>query len=145
MSQQASASALQDPAFLQLPALTPPPGVIPNFTNPDNRGPTLIVVGAIFLALVVIALTNRAYTKLFIVRKASWDDLTIFLSAVGAIVWYTICSLRKGASAFSSTRTDEQFISEIRIDVIGRHQYEVRLGDLLNNNFIIVIVVLCFQ
>lgn len=77
MSQQTSASMFQDPAFLQLPALTPPRGVIPNFANPENRGPTLIIVGAILLTLVIIALAVRAYAKIRIVRKASWDDLTI--------------------------------------------------------------------
>ena len=84
MSQQIAASALQDPAILQLPALPPPPGVIPNFTNPENKGHSLIVV---------IALANRAYVKLYIVHKMSWDDLTISLSAVGVIVSYALCVL----------------------------------------------------
>ena len=95
MSQKVPASVLQDPAFLQLPALTPPPGVESNFQNPEDKGPTLVIVGGILLALVVISLLNRAYTKLCIIQKVSWDDLTISLSAVGAIIWYTVCTLRK--------------------------------------------------
>ena len=95
MSQQITTYDPQDPASLQLPALQPPPGVVPNFTDPKNKGPTLIIVGAILLAIVVILLANRAYTKIHIVRRASWDDLTAFLSALGAIAWYTICVLRK--------------------------------------------------
>lgn len=93
MSQQIPASALEDPAFLQLPALPPPPGVIANFTNPKTQGPRLVVVGAVLLTFVLIALVNRAYTKLCIVRKVFWDDLTIFLSAVGAIASYGLCVL----------------------------------------------------
>ena len=85
MSQQIPASALQDPAILQMPALPPPPDVKPNFINPENKGQSLIVAGAILLTFVTIALANRAYTKLYIVRKTSWDDLTISLSALGAI------------------------------------------------------------
>ena len=99
MSMQAPASALQDPAYLQLPALALPPGVTPNFANPENKGPTLVIVGAILLGLVVLALANRAYSKLYIVQKASWDDLTISLAAAGAIVWYSICVSRKGTHA----------------------------------------------
>ena len=91
MSQQIPASALQDPAVLQIPALPPPPGVTPNFTNPENKGQSLVVAGAILLTFVVIMLANRAYTKLCIVRKTSWDDLTILLSALGAVLSYTLC------------------------------------------------------
>ena len=91
MSQQIPASALQDPALLQKPALPPPPGVIPNFTNPKDNGRSLVVVGAILLAFVFIGLANRAYTKACIVRSTSWDDLTLCLSAVGAYVSYGLC------------------------------------------------------
>lgn len=100
MSEQAPASVLQDPAYLQLPALAPPPGVTPNFANPENKGSTLVIVGVILLGLVLIALVNRAYAKLCIVRKASWDDLAISLAAAGAIVWYSICVLRRGTHVF---------------------------------------------
>lgn len=145
MYQQIPASALQDPAFLQQPALKPPPGVIPNFLHPEEKGPTLVIVGAILLALVVIALANRAYTKLCIVQKVSWDDLTISLSAVGAIVWYTVCAWRKRAYAFQLARTDKQCVPEIQKGVIGKHQYDVRIGEVLNNNVIIVNATLCFH
>lgn len=143
MYQQIPASALQDPAFLQQPALKPPPGVLPNFMNPEEKGPTLVIVGAILMALILIALANRAYTKLCIVQKVSWNDLTIALSAVGAIVWYAVCAWRKTAYAFHSARTDKQCLSEIQKGVIGKHQYEVRIGEVLNNNFLIVIATLC--
>ena len=95
MSQQIPGSALQDPAILHLPALPPPLGLVPNFTNPENQDSRLIVVGATLLTLVVIALMNRAYTKLFIIRKTSWGDLAISVSAVGAIVSYFLCMLGK--------------------------------------------------
>ena len=79
MSQQWQASDLQDPALLQLAALAPPPSVIRDLASPENKGPRLIIAGAILLAFVVLALANRACTKLCIVRKTSWDDLTVFL------------------------------------------------------------------
>ena len=109
MSQQVPVEALQGPTILKLPALPAPPGVVPNFTNPKNQGPKLIVVGAVLLAFVVLALANRAYTKLCIVRKTSWDDLTICLSAVGAVVSYSLCVLGNVADTIPSACTNEQF------------------------------------
>ena len=96
MSQPLSPAALQDPAVLQLPALSAPPGVIPNFTNPEDIGPRLIVSGAILLTFVIIALASRAYTKLCIIRKISLDDLTISLAAMCAIASYTLCVYGNG-------------------------------------------------
>ena len=97
MSPQVPASALEDPASLQQPAIAPPPGVTPNFAHPEDKGPTLVIVATVLLALVIIALANRAYTKLYIIRKSSWDDLTMSLSALGVITIYIICILGEGA------------------------------------------------
>lgn len=145
MYQQIPASALQDPAFLQLPALAPPPGVIPDFVNPEEKGPPLVIFGGILLSLVLIALVNRAYTKLCIVQKVSWDDLTISLSAIGAIVWYAVCAWRKRAYAYHWARTDKQRLPEIQKGVIGKHQYEVRIGEVLSKNLLIVVTTLFFH
>ena len=108
MPPQIPASALEDPAFLELPVQTPPPGVIPNFSNPENQGSKLTVVGAVLLTFVIIALTNRAYTKIHIVQKFSWDDLTLSLSAIGAIFSYGVCVWGNSADIIFSPRTDEQ-------------------------------------
>ena len=86
-----SAASQQDAAILRLPALAPPPGVTPDFTNPKNIGPRLVILGAILLTFVIIALANRAYTKLYIVRKVSLDDFTVSLSVLGAIASYGLC------------------------------------------------------
>ena len=37
----------------------------------------------------------RAYTKLAIIRKVNWDDLTISLATLGAILLYVMAVLRK--------------------------------------------------
>ena len=133
MSQPLSAAALQDPAVLQLPALTAPPGVVPNFTNPISIGPRLIVSGAILLTFVIVALAGRAYTKLYIIRKVSLDDLTIFLAAFCAIASYSLCVYGNGSIKIISTHTDKQFFPEVRLGFLGRHLYEIRLGEYLNN------------
>lgn len=140
MSQQLPASALQDPAILELPALPPPPGVIPNFTNPESKGESLIIPGAILLTLVIIAVANRAYTKLCIIRKFSWDDLTLSLSAIGAIASYGVCVWGNVANTLSSTRTNKMFILGIRYGVLGKHQYDLHLSNLLRNSSAVVSV-----
>ena len=56
------------------PAGTPPPGLIPNSTNPGSNGPTLIAVGSVLIALMVLSVGIRVYSKIKIVGKSSPDD-----------------------------------------------------------------------
>ena len=61
-------------AFLDLPALPPPPGITPNFVNPPNlRAPAW---SALQLVLATIAVAVRLYTKRFIVRRMLAEDCT---------------------------------------------------------------------
>jgi hypothetical protein len=68
----------------------PPPDVIaawptPNYENPVTRGPTLIIVNSVFLAVVTAVVGLRAYTRLILTRAFGFDDAFIFL----ALVCYT--------------------------------------------------------
>lgn len=56
------------------PALAPPAGVEPNFVNPEDRGYILNSVATVLFCLMVCLFANRIYTRLFIIRKATWDD-----------------------------------------------------------------------
>ena len=140
MSQQLPASAIQDPAILELPALPPPPGVIPDFTNPESKGESLIIARAILLTLVVTAVANRAYTKLCIIHKISWNDLTMSLSATGAIASFGVCVWGSVANTLSSTRTNKMIILEIRYGVLGKHQYNLHWSNLSRNSVAVVSV-----
>ena len=92
MSNQLTPAILADPnALRQYPAAAPPPGVTPNFAHPESRGPTLVAVGGVMIALIATLLANRIYTKAKIVRKFSWDDLTVSLAALGALALYIVC------------------------------------------------------
>lgn len=96
MSQQLTPAILADPnALRQYPAGVPPTGVSPNFAHPENRGPILFIVGGLLVALMTLFLANRVYTKAMIVRRFSWDDLTVSLSALGGVVMYICCCLGK--------------------------------------------------
>lgn len=92
MASQLTPAMLADTNLLrQYPAGEPPPGIRPDFLYPENRGPILIAVGGLMISLMIPLLINRMYTKACIVRKFAWDDLTVLLSALGAIALYTIC------------------------------------------------------
>lgn len=70
-----SAVLLPPPALWSLvPGLEPPLGVQPNFINPEGRGYVILVVGSVLLTLMIIFYTVRMYTKLFLIRKLTWDD-----------------------------------------------------------------------
>jgi hypothetical protein len=60
-----------------------PPDVIlswpkPNYTDPDRRGPALLIVNCFLLPLAMIVVGLRLYTRLIIVHSAGLDDM--FLS-----------------------------------------------------------------
>jgi len=66
----------------------PPPGVIPNFVDPETRGPVLLIVGSIFMVIMLVLASMRFYTKIFIVRRLTWDDYTCGIAVVGTIMYF---------------------------------------------------------
>ena len=68
-------AVLPPPALWSLiPAAEPPLGVQSNLTNPEDRGYIILVMGFVLLALMLFFYSIRMYTKLFVVRKSTWDD-----------------------------------------------------------------------
>ena len=64
-----------DPAVIQgLPAAKPPVGVVPNLVDPGSEGPILIAVGSVLVAIMLLFVAVRIYTKFTIVRRSSPDD-----------------------------------------------------------------------
>ena len=61
-------------AGVTLPAHWPPPGITSNFINPVTRGPALVISSAISITLMVLSVTVRFYTKLYIKKTWGWDD-----------------------------------------------------------------------
>lgn len=64
-----------------LPAGIPPPGVTPNFVNPESRGSTAIIVNIVSMTLVVCFVMSRFYSKYYVLHKPSWDDCKPLLLA----------------------------------------------------------------
>ena len=67
------------PFLTDWPALPPPTGVQPNFVNPPDRGPSTVPVIGVFMGLALIFYSARVYTKIVLVRRASWDDCEYFI------------------------------------------------------------------
>ena len=63
----------QDP-LAQLPAMPPPPGVIPNFDDPKSIVRSLIITSIIFTTLAGVTVVIRVYTRTRIVRAFGSDD-----------------------------------------------------------------------
>ena len=60
-------------------ALTPPPGVIPDFQDPFTLRPYWIVTAALGLLVPGFFLALRLYTKIKIVKKLRWEDCMLNL------------------------------------------------------------------
>lgn len=66
---------------------SPPPDVVaswpaPNFTNPETRGPALIIVEILALSIGCILLGLRMYVRVRITRSVGWDDWLMVAGAV---------------------------------------------------------------
>ena len=70
----ASAPPQQPQTLAETPVLSPPKGVVPNFQNPHGTAVPVEVVDSILLAMTILFITNRICSKIWIVRKYSWDD-----------------------------------------------------------------------
>jgi hypothetical protein len=55
-------------------ALPPPPGVNPNFENPESQGYRVILTIVILFPMATIAVFLRVYTRIVIVRNFGIDD-----------------------------------------------------------------------
>lgn len=64
-----------DPAVLSsIPAMQPPPGAVVDFNAPNPWQKISVSVTSVFIALALVSVGVRAYTKTRIVGKGSWDD-----------------------------------------------------------------------
>ena len=64
-------------ASLNIPALLPPPGVIPNFINPPSLDLELLIASIVCLTFMGLFAGMRFYTKIAIKNRLGWDDCKI--------------------------------------------------------------------
>ncbi|KAI4087742.1 MAG: hypothetical protein LQ348_001257 [Seirophora lacunosa] len=77
-----------DPSMTPIGA--PPPGVIPNFDNPDSRAGASTAVIMFFTVLMVLFVIVRMYTKLFISRSRGWDDYVCVFACLCAVAYVAV-------------------------------------------------------
>ncbi|KAI9656910.1 MAG: hypothetical protein M1821_003549 [Bathelium mastoideum] len=103
----------------KIPAGQPPSGVEPNFSHPPTLVPVVLGVSSTFLAIAFLCFALRIYTKLLIVKKWKWDDLSCSLGFSYSIVHYVVVVLGciHGAT--------------------GSHERDIHLDKLLNKDTVI--------
>jgi len=57
-------------------AQPPPPGVTPNFDNPESKAYQVIIASVVSPAIALVFLLLRLYTKRYIIGKLNIDDCT---------------------------------------------------------------------
>ncbi|EON62658.1 hypothetical protein W97_01882 [Coniosporium apollinis CBS 100218] len=66
---------------------------LPNYDNPQTRGPALVIVNSTFISFVVIAVALRVYTRLYIKRWFGSDDYLICAALVSTVTLTIIVML----------------------------------------------------
>ena len=56
------------------PGLTPPPDVIPSFSNPFSMQPYQVLTIALSIIATTVLVFARMYTKIFIMKSTVWED-----------------------------------------------------------------------
>ncbi|GAB1317874.1 Satratoxin biosynthesis SC1 cluster protein 4 [Madurella fahalii] len=72
-------------------AAPPPPGVTPNFEDPESISYQLTIVGVVFPVLALCFLIPRLYSAAFIIRKWHPDDYLIVIGFTIGLVNSLIC------------------------------------------------------
>ena len=57
-----------------IPAATPPPGVVPNFVDPENQNRGFYAVTGTLFGVMLVLFINRLYVKFLKIQKYWWDD-----------------------------------------------------------------------
>ncbi|KAM0802497.1 hypothetical protein BDR22DRAFT_102870 [Usnea florida] len=121
-STMSSTPAELNPAQLSSTPIQPPPkGVQSNFGDAENNNKPMFGVSSLFLAITIGFFINRIYTKSYIVRRLSWDDLTITFAFLGSIIIFVAC------------------IWGGKLGRIGYHNWDVSIEQTTRKDFIIPI------
>ncbi|KAK0104925.1 hypothetical protein ONS95_005188 [Cadophora gregata] len=70
-----------------LGAWPPPPGVTPNFDNPDSIAWRVITAALISPVVSIFFVLMRSYTKRFIFHRFDWDDYAVIIAFVFAFAY----------------------------------------------------------
>ncbi|TGJ84619.1 hypothetical protein E0Z10_g4159 [Xylaria hypoxylon] len=107
------------------PALTPPPGVVPNFDNPPNWNHWGILTNILCLFITLLVIGLRAYAKIICVRKLHIEDYLI-VPALATYAGSVYCD-------FWMIKDDGLFVHQwdIQLKHLGRIIYILHVGSNL--------------
>ncbi|TGO36243.1 hypothetical protein BHYA_0131g00210 [Botrytis hyacinthi] len=112
MSTSAILSSLHD-----LPAQAPPPGITADLAHPESKGYILIIVSSVLFALMM------AFAVAYFIASIIGEFLVTVMKTK------TQSSILLNTMELGVTRGP-----------VGKHQWDVTIGDVTNNDFIIVII-----
>lgn len=101
----------------KLPSMPLPPGATVDFDGPNPLGTTAITVTSVFIGIAFSFVGIRAYTKINIHRRGSWDDLTCALGLISTLLFWVVLLL------------------DIVNEGIGQHIWNVPLVITLSDTF----------
>lgn len=70
----------------QIPAATPPPGVIPNFIDPPSQAHLPRIFTYVTLPPMVLFLAMRMYVRIFVTNKIGLDDCEFREASLGELI-----------------------------------------------------------
>ncbi|KAI1380696.1 hypothetical protein F4677DRAFT_195075 [Hypoxylon crocopeplum] len=73
----------------QVPGLTPPPGVTPNFVDPPSTAPVARIITAVSMSLMYCFLALRVYTRIWVTCSFGVDDF-LCLAAAATVTAYCV-------------------------------------------------------
>ena len=79
-------NSLQD--LYDTPGLAPPPGVLPNFSNPVSRADSMRIVSSVSMAVAIGFVILRVYSRLWITRTFGKDDCK---QPIKILLYYAYC------------------------------------------------------
>ena len=116
-------------SLYNVPAATPPPGIVPNFIDPvDTRRLPLLTINSLFLSLMLITVIVRFYSRIFLIRSLGWDDCR--LSPLGQACLTRDIDMCALAATASGLQTSFNYYS-VSLGY-GNHEWDIRASILAN-------------
>ncbi|RDL40437.1 uncharacterized protein BP5553_00416 [Venustampulla echinocandica] len=78
------------PDFDITPSLAPPPGVVPNFENPESIRTIIDFTLGICIGVSSLFVLLRIWTRFFIVKMHGWEDYTMIIAWLMFIAYITL-------------------------------------------------------
>ncbi|MCJ1478817.1 hypothetical protein MMC13_007501 [Lambiella insularis] len=103
----------------EIPAMSPPSGVAPNFVNPENKSLIGVVLGGVMASLMALMIINRAFVKWRVIKKWTKDDLTCVSAFLLGLAYYTV------------------IVIAMQSGNVGVHQYDLKLAHTLDHSYLL--------